>query len=250
MTQTPPEIIADIKMANALIKQGQIDKVTYMPIEYKNKNILWWSVPEFLEENVQNKSQEELTGGTSFWVSRRQNMAEVFENQISPFINKKYTGSLWSPESESSKTLGYINPNNRFDFFNKIMYLAGASCNGQMGFHISGLYLDFDKFKTIFSMPVKEAEKLVDNNLFLGDIATFYSACIENGESFEKCEQIKSLYKKTLKLVESGKVHFAINSKPQEVLTFQKQKGQRLEYNEMLSEHISQIRKCEEKLSF
>ncbi len=244
MEWIPTNILDDVilgKIKNKSLKDKK--PIPFAPIPYNKKGILWWHIPEFLEDNTANEPATTLTEGTTICSSRRDKLAYFFENEIYPYINAHYEGDTWSDSN--------LKGDARYDFFNKITYLAGSSCNGRMGNHISGLYLDFEKFKDLFKLDLSEAEKIIDNNLFLGNIASIYSAAVESLDGQKKCDEIKKLYKKTLNMISSSDVHFKARYDVQEKLTFEieelidnpalKNKIKKLDYKDLLDEHIEAV---------
>lgn len=249
MELTPINMFADVILAKAknkqLAKEGKPQlKIPFLPVAYDNKSILWWHVPEFLEQNTQNKTVEELSSRT-FWVTRRRQMEKYFDDEILELIEDKFRSDLWTRKGESSDKLGYIPEDDRAQLFDEMKYLAGHSCNGRYGFHAAGLYLDFERFKKLFNKPVKEVMRVVDNNMFLGDMATFYLASLENKEPKEKCEMLKKEYLRAYKLACQQGVHLRSTLHPQEKfsLAFLDNRDKKMDYEIYLQDHIQIMNK-------
>jgi len=239
MIWIPTNILPDVVQAekkNAQLKQiRQLEQpIPFKPIPYNKSNILWWHVPEFLEDNRKNQTVEKLVNGKRFWINRQDRLIEFSNAKIIPYIN----------EMED-----YFNDDSRLDLFNKIYDFIEGSCINRIGNHISGLYVDFEEFKNIFTLSPKEAERIIDNNIFVGDMATFYSAAVENHESMEKCERLKKEYIKSVEMVSSSKnIHLISKGKVQNELfeQFLKVKpGDTLHYETMLDEHLETMHKVE-----
>jgi len=246
MIWIPTNILPDIVLGEAKNIQLSVQGFKEQPIPYKpkpyNKNgVLWWHVPEFLEENVGNETIENIAS-KSFWISRRDALTKFYENTIDGYIDKKYQSNLW----EKGGSGNYLDSDSRYDLFNKILYLAGSGCYGRMGNHISGLYLDFEKFKGIFELNPRDAERIVDNNIFVGDMAILYSAAVENHDKMGICESLKQKYKTALDMAVLPNVHFKTNNQVQSDLSDQYaniQPGEKLIYKGMMDDHIKEINK-------
>lgn len=256
MELIPTNIFGDVIMAKMknkeLQKQGKPqEKIPFLPLPYENKNLLWWHVPEFLEDNTQNKPVMEQTGGDNFWISRRQQLARCYSDEIQQLIEEKSKSNLWEKESPDAQKNGYLDVVERFVLFSKIRYLGEMSCNGKLGFHMSGLYLDYEKVKGLFDMKAQDAMRIVDNNLFLGSMATFYTASLLNHEPDEKCNFLKEQYKKTLSLVLSPSTHLSSKLRPEKTLSYQAlemKPNEKFKYKEMLDEHLQILKSPRTKI--
>ena len=245
MISAPNEIFPDVRIPRS---QNQ-KNIPFAPKSYNKKGILWWHVPEFLEENKDNKPIHDLTDGMNFWQVRRNILTGIYDKDVYPLIDAKYQSDLWERGSKSAVKQGYLEEKERYELFDKINYLADAACHGRMGNHISGLYLDFNELEKIFSLPVKEAVRIVDNNLFVGNMATFYSAAVENKEPQEICEKLKKQYKKALNLASRPDVHLIPQTQPQIILNNRmaalKPKS-KLEYNDLLAKEQKTLNKYQD----
>lgn len=186
----------------------------FVPKAINKQNILFWNVPAFLIENHQNQRLTEITAseenkengeeGNGFRLARLRAITDYTNDVIFPEFDAK-TQTLWVGEPR------------RDELFQKVEQLIVRS-QYNLGYGQSGLYLDFNKLFDVFDnqTPFKTAEKIIDNNLFLGNMATFYTIKANNRESQEVCEAAKKQYIKALNLLSNSDVHFGL---PEEKIT-------------------------------
>lgn len=188
----------------------------FIPTENKeNKYDLFWHVPAFLEENKDNLRLTQITSsrddeddfdedddekavgeGDTFRLQRLSNVTEYINNIVFPEFDNKVE-NLWVGDPK------------RDELIEKAEQLL-VRCQYNMGYGQSGLYLDYNKLFEILDneTPISVAEKVIDNNLFLSNMATFYSICVQDGLGEEACSKAKSAYTQTLKLMSNSDVHF------------------------------------------
>ena len=248
----PNNIFPDVVLGEArnrkLIQEGKRElPIDFCPVPYKKEGILWWHVPEFLEDNKDNLTYDENAGYNN-WDIRINALEDFYEEKVAPYLKIINEGQVWTKQYTYQDEDTYVDEDKRDEIILKAYYLAGASCNGRMGYAISGLYLDFEKFKELFTLSPDEAERIIDNNIFVGDMATFYTASVENGESVDRCEFLKQQYTKTLnKVANNPEIHLNTKYKVQEPLTLNFKGDQKIEYEDMLKEHLDTLNKFSRK---
>lgn len=186
-------------------EQGLLDgEQSFVPQPIDQKNVLFWHVPEFLEDNSRNNKLTKITAsdeneeGNNFRLKRLDKIVEYTNSEIYPEFDRK-TENLW------------LNEPKRDELIEKAEQLLVRS-QYNIGYHQVGLYLDYNKFFELLDekVPFKEAEKIIDNNLFLGNMATFYAILVNDGQDFNDCEKAKQKYKQTLELFNDADVHFKL----------------------------------------
>ena len=177
---------------------------SFVPKPIEQNNVLFWHVPEFLEKNSKNDKLTKITAsdeneeGNNFRIRRLDKIIEYTNSEIYPEFDK-ITENLW------------LNEPKRVELIKKAeQLLVRSQCN--VGYHQAGLYLDYNKFFELLDdkVPFKEAEKIIDNNLFLGNMATFYAILTNDRHEFDVCEKAKQKYKQTLELMQNRDVHFKL----------------------------------------
>lgn len=238
-----PDIILGEDRNKKLSEAGKREiPIDFCPVPYNKEDILWWHVPEFLEDNKNNLTYDKIAGVDN-WAVRILTLENFYKEDVRPYINKLYESGLWSKKYIHQDEDSYVDEDRRFDIFNKFHYISGASCNGRMGYAISGLYVDFEKLKELFKGSPSEAERIIDNNIFVGDMATFYTAAVENKEPSEKCERLKQKYVEALNMVtNNSKIHLTTKYYVQKELTLSFKEGKKLSYSEMLYEHLDTLK--------
>lgn len=177
---------------------------SFVPEPINQNNVLFWHVPEFLENNSKNYKLTKITAsdeneeGNNFRLKRLDKIIEYTNSDIYSEFDKK-TENIW------------LNEPKRDELIEKAEQLL-IRCQYNIGYHQAGLYLDYNKFFELLDdkLPFKEVEKIVDNNLFLGNMATFYAILVNNECDFNVCETAKQKYKQTLDLLGDADVHFKL----------------------------------------
>ncbi len=167
-----------------------------------SNRVLFWHVPAFIEENDDNEKMTELSvlegEGNSFRVSRLSNIHSYSVDVYKAFDKKIET--LW------------MNEPRRREVIKKAEQLIVRN-KYSVGYTMAGLYLDFNALFDIIdnSVSLASAERIIDNNLFLGNMEAFYVNAILAGKSQEDCEKAKKNYLKTLELIKNNpNVHLTL----------------------------------------
>lgn len=177
----------------------------FLPIDYKKKDILFWHVPALLEENKNNyptyyvtTKEEGSKNIHEFYENRCDAMTKYIEkNDIKVRMIQKSKNQRWRED-------GSITGEELRDFYEKYQCLLESSSMGRIGCHLSGLYVDFQKLEDIFDLSFKEANRVLDNNLSLANLALIYSAYTENLENSDVSNKAKELYKKAFNFVNNN----------------------------------------------
>lgn len=175
---------------------------SFLPVDFNNKNVLFWRVPELLEKNIENKRTADITG-IDLRADRRKANLNYIKESMQGYVNKKIKDK---PEYSILE--------------DNLNYLFENSGVGRIGSHLAGLYIDYSKIPELFELPPKEAKRIVDNNLVLANVACIYSAFVENKvdkskyqnlksyeEANQRCEDAKTLFNSTLNLISEKNVH-------------------------------------------
>lgn len=191
-----------LKNSNEQVASKEIFKIetTFLPVEFDDPNILFWRVPDLLENNEKNLPVYDITPGEDvdelgFFNLRSGTMASYIEQYVKPEINKAYEDDE-SPVSTSRLYYHYTN----------LIRLLETSGGKRVGAHLAGLYFDCSKLNDLLKLPFEERERIVDNNLVLANVACMYAAYAENHDT-ANCQDAKELFKRTLALVGNPKVH-------------------------------------------
>ncbi len=198
--KTPEELFEDEIDYNPL----------FVPVDYKQKNNLFWHVPAFLENNDKNERLTQITAteenkengeeGNAF---RRARLKAVTD----------YTNDVVFPAFDEKVEFLWLGQEKRYDVIAKAEQLIVRS-QYNFGYGQSGLYLDYNKLLNLLSdnVPIEQAEKIIDNNLFLGNMATYYVSLVNDGKVQSLCDNAKVNYEKTLNLMQNDKTHFVYPS--------------------------------------
>ena len=179
------------------------------PITNNGSNrVLFWHVPAFIERNVDNKKLTELDifddeEGRNFRISRLGLIYDMDEEVFQALDEKVDNKKLWENEPRRDEV---IKKAEQLIIRNKY----------NLGYTMGGLYLDFNALLNVLNgnTPISVAEKIIDNNLFLGNMETFYINAIFEGKTKKECDEAKKNYLKTLELIKNNPdVHFSL---PQE----------------------------------
>lgn len=186
---------------------------SFLPVDFNKENVLFWRVPEFLENNTENKRVDDITNTLIFVNEKGEKSTLRTERRKRnlDYINASMMGYV-NKQIKEKPEYGVIKDN--------LIYLFMNSGTGAIGSHVAGLYLDFSKIPKLFELPPKEAKRIVDNNLVLANVACLYSAFVQNklqeskykeSQNYEEanrfCEEVKTLFNITLDLMSKPNVH-------------------------------------------
>ncbi len=178
----------------------------FVPTDYEQKNNLFWHVPAFLEDNSKNERLTQITAteenkengeeGNAFRRARLKAVTDYTNDVVFPAFDEKVE-FLWLEQEK------------RYDVIAKAEQLIVRS-QYNFGYGQSGLYLDYTKLLNLLSddVPISQAEKIIDNNLFLGNMATYYVSLVNDGKVQGLCDTAKKNYERTLKLMQNERTHF------------------------------------------
>jgi len=176
----------------------------FQPQRPEKKYDLFWHTKEFLEDNKNDEMIIKITATGGAEINNELRIGRL--NKIKQYLNTKIydafdkkTQNLWKDEPK------------REEIISKAEQLLVRS-QYNMGYAQSGLYLDYNKFFEILDNKTnpREALRIIDNNLFLGNMATFYTAFVQEGEQKDVIKKAKENYIKALELMQSDSVHFKL----------------------------------------
>ena len=175
----------------------------FQPQKPENKYDLFWHTKQFLEDNKNNEKITKITATNGAETSN-----ELRINRLNNI--KNYLNTIYDEFDKKTQNLWKYEPKREEIISNAEQLLVRSQYN--MGYAQSGLYLDYNKFFEVLDNKTKpmEAKRIIDNNLFLGNMATFYTSSVEEGEQKEVIENAKHNYLKTLELMQSDSIHFRL----------------------------------------
>ena len=181
--------------------RAEADK-RFVPEKPEKKYDLFWHTKEFLEDNKNDEVITQITStdgynpNTQFRINRLKKIKEYLNLVVYVEFDRKVQ-TLWQNDSQRDEIIAKAE-----------QLLVRSQYN--MGYAQSGLYLDYNKFFEVLDnkTPAEEALRIFDNNLFLGNMATFYTTFVQEGESQSLIKKAKENYKRTLSLMGSEQKHF------------------------------------------
>lgn len=192
---TPQELFADL----IDLGLGEPEPI----LDNGSKNVLFWHVPAFLKDNVDNQKLSDLTAtdddenGRNWRITRLDKMSDYCNDAVYPFFDDR-VASLWKGDPR------------RDEVISKAEQLIIRN-QYNMGYLQAGLFVDYNKLFEVLNSgtSIEVAERIIDNNLFLGNLASFYVNAMYENKSFAECEKAKKRYEKALQiLIENPDVHF------------------------------------------
>ena len=176
----------------------------FAPEKPEKKYDLFWHTKEFLENNTNDEVITKITNedgyqpNNQFRINRLKKIKEYLNLVVYVEFDRKVQ-TLWRNDPQRDEIIAKAE-----------QLLVRSQYN--MGYAQSGLYLDYNKFFDVLDnkTPAKEALRIFDNNLFLGNMATFYTTFVQEGENKALIKQAKENYKQTLQLMGSEQKHFKL----------------------------------------
>ncbi len=181
--QNCPEIIKT-KQENIILRaNGEEEIPVFEPTLYGDRRILWGTVKELFEENHNDiKVPDKVLGEER--LEARHNWLDNIQYEIAKeVVLIDETRGTWEDMRSAERRelcLDVI----------ELCYMSSRD----IGPIRAGLYMDFNRLTTLFDMPGHQAKKIVQCNLWLGNMATLYGAAHFNMDPIERCGAIRKMF--------------------------------------------------------